>query len=119
MSLAHSIAKKAGTFRRSWAWWSIWPHTYISLKALHPAFCRYFLEELRVLEHLEALRRAFFMGAGDWADAFAGALAAHADSLEPLGQHALERLLAGSLRVCARLRALACGGKEWDCLGGC
>jgi hypothetical protein len=66
-----------------------------------PLTRRLFLDELQLLQHLEALRRAFFMGAGDWADAFMATLGAHADSLEPLSQHTLERMLQDAVRVSA------------------
>ena len=60
---------------------------------------RLFLDELKVLDHLEALRRFFFQGAGDWADALAQRLGAHADTLAPLAGHQAEALLADAARV--------------------
>ena len=61
--------------------------------------CRLFLDQHRLLEHLEALRRFFFMGAGDWGDALVGRLGAHADALRPLAGHQAEAALAEAGRV--------------------
>lgn len=61
--------------------------------------CRLFLDELKVLEHLEAMRRLFFMGAGDFGEALVAALGAHADSLAPLTQHGLERMVQDATRA--------------------
>ena len=60
---------------------------------------RLFLDELRVLDHLEALRRIFFCGAGDWAGAWVRALSQHADSLKPLSPGEADRMLQATLRV--------------------
>ncbi|PSC71851.1 phosphatase 2C 22 [Micractinium conductrix] len=67
-------------------------------RAVSRACVRLFLDELKVLEQLEALRRYFFMGAGDWADALVATLGAHADALRPLASHQLEAALAEAIR---------------------
>ncbi|KAI7838596.1 hypothetical protein COHA_007604 [Chlorella ohadii] len=67
-------------------------------RAVSRACVRLFLDELKVLEHLEALRRFFFQGAGDWADAVVGQLGAHADSLLPLAAHQADAMLADAGR---------------------
>ncbi|KAL4440501.1 hypothetical protein ABPG75_003502 [Micractinium tetrahymenae] len=67
-------------------------------RAISRACVRLFLDELKVLDHLEALRRFFFMGAGDWADALVAHLGAHADALVPVSAHQLEAALAEAIR---------------------
>ncbi|RMZ57553.1 hypothetical protein APUTEX25_001753 [Auxenochlorella protothecoides] len=59
----------------------------------------YFLDELRLLDHIEALRSFFLMGAGDWADALAAGLSDRLEALEPLTPSSLAACLAHSLRA--------------------
>ncbi|KAL6784054.1 hypothetical protein ACKKBG_A04615 [Auxenochlorella protothecoides x Auxenochlorella symbiontica] len=59
----------------------------------------YFLDELRLLDHIEALSSFFLMGAGDWADALVAGLSDRLEALEPITSSSLAACLAHSLRA--------------------
>jgi hypothetical protein len=68
-------------------------------RSVSKACVRYCLDELRILDHLLSLRRAFFMEAGDWGDALVGAAAAEVDGLRPLTQAGLQAMAEDAVRV--------------------
>ena len=60
--------------------------------------CRLFLKELRLLDLLAALRRYFFMEAGDWAGALTEGLCRLTAEGADLQEHALQDALSDALR---------------------
>lgn len=58
-----------------------------------------FVDHLSLLRHLKFLRRAFFLEAGDWGDAFLAPLAERVDGLQPLTGQVLHVALQDAIRV--------------------
>lgn len=75
------------------------------------------LEALRLQDMLQAIRRYFFMGAGDWADALVAAHSAAGPSLEPHSLHACHSMLDMALQVqrsagTAAIPAISCASQS-------